>query len=60
VSIFDAAAGRLYIPAEAGTRPGNFVALLNPPKPWEQPWEHCLIFRLVGIAGHAHRNGPMF
>src|SRR6516225_7862217 len=31
VSIFEAAAGGLYIPAEAGTRPGNFVALPNQP-----------------------------
>jgi polysaccharide export outer membrane protein len=29
VSIFEAAAGGLYIPAEAGVRPGNFVALPN-------------------------------
>jgi polysaccharide export outer membrane protein len=31
VSIFEAAAGGLYIPAEAGVRPGNFVALPNQP-----------------------------
>jgi polysaccharide biosynthesis/export protein len=29
VSIFEAAAGGLFIPAEAGVRPGNFVALPN-------------------------------
>ena len=29
VSVFEAAAGGLYIPAEAGVRPGNFVALPN-------------------------------
>ena len=29
VSIFEAAAGGLYIPAEASVRPGNFVALPN-------------------------------
>jgi polysaccharide biosynthesis/export protein len=29
VSIFEAAAGGLYIPAEAGVRPGNFVTLPN-------------------------------
>jgi polysaccharide biosynthesis/export protein len=31
VSIFEAAAGGLFIPAEAGVRPGNFVALPNQP-----------------------------
>jgi polysaccharide export outer membrane protein len=31
VSIFEAAAGGLYIPAEASVRPGNFVALPNQP-----------------------------
>ena len=31
VTIFEAAAGGLYIPAEAGVRPGNFVALPNQP-----------------------------
>jgi polysaccharide export outer membrane protein len=31
VSIFEAAAGGLYIPAEAGVRPGNFVAMPNQP-----------------------------
>jgi polysaccharide export outer membrane protein len=31
VSIFEAAAGGLYIPAEAGVRPGNFVGLPNQP-----------------------------
>jgi polysaccharide export outer membrane protein len=31
VSIFEAAAGGLYIPAEAGVRPGNFVVLPNQP-----------------------------
>jgi polysaccharide biosynthesis/export protein len=31
VSIFEAAAGGLYIPAEAGVRPGNYVALPNQP-----------------------------
>jgi polysaccharide export outer membrane protein len=30
-SIFEAAAGGLYIPAEAGVRPGNFVALPDQP-----------------------------
>src|SRR5271155_2834096 len=29
VTIFEAAAGGLFIPAEAGVRPGNFVALPN-------------------------------
>ena len=29
VSIFEAAAGGLYIPNEAGVRPGNFVTLLT-------------------------------
>jgi polysaccharide export outer membrane protein len=29
VSIFEAAAGGLFIPAEAGVRPGNFVSLPN-------------------------------
>src|SRR5580704_5201695 len=29
VTIFEAAAGGLYIPLEAGVRPGNFVALPN-------------------------------
>jgi polysaccharide biosynthesis/export protein len=29
VSVFEAAAGGLFIPAEAGVRPGNFVALPN-------------------------------
>ena len=31
VSIFEAAAGGLFIPAEASVRPGNFVALPNQP-----------------------------
>jgi polysaccharide export outer membrane protein len=31
VSVFEAAAGGLYIPAEAGVRPGNFVTLPNQP-----------------------------
>jgi polysaccharide export outer membrane protein len=31
VSIFEAAAGGLYIPAEAGVRPGNFVQIPNQP-----------------------------
>ena len=31
VSIFEAAAGGLYIPAEAGVRPGNFVEIPNQP-----------------------------
>ena len=31
VSIFEAAAGGLFIPAEAGVRPGNFVTLPNQP-----------------------------
>src|SRR4029077_11615015 len=31
VSIFEAAAGGLFIPAEASVRPGNFVTLPNPP-----------------------------
>ena len=31
VTIFEAAAGGLFIPAEAGVRPGNFVALPNQP-----------------------------
>jgi polysaccharide biosynthesis/export protein len=31
VSIFEAGAGGLYIPAEAGVRPGNFVSLPNQP-----------------------------
>jgi polysaccharide biosynthesis/export protein len=31
VTIFEAAAGGLYIPAEAGVRPGNFVTLPNQP-----------------------------
>jgi polysaccharide biosynthesis/export protein len=31
VSIFEAAAGGLYMPAEAGVRPGNFVTLPNQP-----------------------------
>jgi len=31
VSIFEAAAGGLYIPSEAGVRPGNFVTLPNQP-----------------------------
>ena len=31
VSIFEAAAGGLYMPAEAAVRPGNFVALPNQP-----------------------------
>lgn len=31
VSIFEAAAGGLFIPAEAGVRPGNFVSLPNQP-----------------------------
>ncbi len=31
VAIFEAAAGGLYIPAEAGVRPGNFVTLPNQP-----------------------------
>ena len=29
VTIFEAAAGGLFIPAEAGTRPGNFISLPN-------------------------------
>jgi polysaccharide biosynthesis/export protein len=29
VSVFEAAAGGLYIPAEAGVRPGNFITLPN-------------------------------
>src|SRR6202043_2321153 len=29
VTIFEAAAGGLFIPAEAGVRPGNFIALPN-------------------------------
>jgi polysaccharide biosynthesis/export protein len=31
VTIFEAAAGGLFIPAEAGVRPGNFVAIPNQP-----------------------------
>ena len=31
VTIFEAAAGGLFIPSEAGVRPGNFVALPNQP-----------------------------
>ena len=31
VSIFEAAAGGLFIPSEAGVRPGNFVTLPNQP-----------------------------
>src|SRR5271156_1278866 len=31
VTIFEAAAGGLFIPAEAGVRPGNFVTLPNQP-----------------------------
>jgi len=31
VSVFEAAAGGLFIPAEAGVRPGNFVTLPNQP-----------------------------
>jgi polysaccharide biosynthesis/export protein len=31
VTIFEAAAGGLFIPAEAGVRPGNFVSLPNQP-----------------------------
>jgi polysaccharide export outer membrane protein len=31
VSIFEAAAGGLFIPSEAGVRPGNFVSLPNQP-----------------------------
>jgi polysaccharide biosynthesis/export protein len=31
VTVFEAAAGGLFIPAEAGVRPGNFVALPNQP-----------------------------
>jgi polysaccharide export outer membrane protein len=31
ITIFEAAAGGLFIPAEAGTRPGNFVTLPNEP-----------------------------
>lgn len=31
VSIFEAAAGGLFIPLEAGVRPGNFIALPNQP-----------------------------
>ena len=31
VSIFEAAAGGLFIPAEASVRPGNFVTLPNQP-----------------------------
>ena len=30
VSIFEAAAGGLFIPSEAGVRPGNFVTLAEP------------------------------
>jgi polysaccharide biosynthesis/export protein len=31
ITVFEAAAGGLFIPAEAGVRPGNFVALPNQP-----------------------------
>ena len=31
VSIFEAAAGGLFIPAEASVRPGNFITLPNQP-----------------------------
>ena len=31
VTIFEAAAGGLFIPSEAGVRPGNFVAIPNQP-----------------------------
>ena len=31
ITIFEAAAGGLFIPAEAGVRPGNFIALPNQP-----------------------------
>jgi len=31
ITIFEAAAGGLFIPAESGTRPGNFVTLPNQP-----------------------------
>src|SRR5262249_16237796 len=31
VSVFEAAAGGLFIPSEAGVRPGNFVTLPNQP-----------------------------
>ena len=31
ISIFEAAAGGLFIPAEASVRPGNFVTLPNQP-----------------------------
>ena len=31
VTVFEAAAGGLFIPAEAGVRPGNFVTLPNQP-----------------------------
>src|ERR1700752_123784 len=29
VTVFESAAGGLFIPAEAGTRPGNFITLPN-------------------------------
>ena len=31
ITVFESAAGGLFIPAEAGVRPGNFVALPNQP-----------------------------
>ena len=50
VSIFEAAAGGLYIPAEAGVRPGNFVALPN-----QQIDSHGNIF--VPYAGQIPASG---
>lgn len=50
VTIFEAAAGGLYIPAEAGVRPGNFVTLPNQPVDTKG-------FLTVPYAGHVPTAG---
>ncbi len=46
VTIFEAAAGGLFIPAEAGVRPGNFVTLPN------QPIDTKGFIRLTALVHH--------
>ena len=58
VSIFEAAAGGLYIPAEAGVRPGNFVALPN--QPIDISREHLCPLRRTDSSSRqdVHPSGP--